>query len=70
MVVEGYGISAYPKPLPKVSNYFGEPYLVIDGDVHDARYLDRGPAIVALRAKGDAIGDTSGFVVSRSQFEG
>lgn len=68
VVVEGFGISAHPKPLPEYSAMFGTTYPVIDGDEHDARYLDRAPAIVALRAKGDAIGDTSGFVVSRNQF--
>ncbi len=68
VVVEGYGISAHPKPLPHLSGMFGIYTPVIDGDVHDVRHMDRGPAIVALRAKGDAIGDTSGFVVSRSEF--
>jgi len=69
VVVEGYGISAHPKPLPERSSYFGESVPVIDGDEHDARYLDRPGSIIALRAKGDAIGDTSGFVVPRSSFE-
>ena len=35
---------------------------VIDGDKHDARYLDRKGVWVGLKAKGDAINDTSGFV--------
>lgn len=35
---------------------------VIDGDVHDYRPADPRGVIVGLRAKGDAIGDTSGFV--------
>lgn len=69
VVVEGYGIAAYPKPLPSHSLLFGEPVPVIDGDEHDARYLDRPGCIVALRAKGDAIGDTTGFVVPKSLFE-
>ncbi len=68
VVVEGYGISAHPKPLPYRSCMFGPYYPVIDGDEHDARYMDKDYAIVALRAKGDAIGDTSGFVVSKHQF--
>ena len=68
VVVEGFGISAHPKPLPNLSAMFGPTYTVVDGDIHDARYLDPVPSIVALRAKGDAIGDTSGFVVSRNQF--
>ena len=69
VVVEGYGISRHPRPLPSMSCMFGPAYSVIDGDTHDARYRDRSPAIVALRAKGDAIGDTSGFVVPRSTFQ-
>ena len=36
---------------------------VIDGDVSDVRFADPIGVIVGLRAKGDAIGDTSGFVV-------
>ena len=37
---------------------------VIDGDEHDARYDDPAGVIVGLRAKGPAILDASGFVVS------
>jgi len=37
-------------------------YRVIDGDEHDFRPADPRGVIVGLRAKGDAIGDTSGFV--------
>jgi hypothetical protein len=37
---------------------------VIDGDEHDARYDDPQGVIVGLRAKGQAIKDTTGFVVS------
>jgi hypothetical protein len=36
---------------------------VIDGDQHDLRFLDPSPVIVGLRAKGDSIKDTSGFVM-------
>jgi hypothetical protein len=35
---------------------------VIDGDAHDARFLDPSGVIVALAAKGRAKRDTSGFV--------
>lgn len=35
---------------------------VIDGDAHDFRFLESGPAIVALKAKGPARKDTSGWV--------
>ena len=40
----------------------GQSVPVIDGDVHDYRPDDGQGVIVGLRAKGDAIGDTSGFV--------
>ena len=46
------------EPLP--ATYGGSP--VIDGDEHDFRPLDPRGVIVGLRAKGDAIGDKSGFV--------
>lgn len=36
---------------------------VIDGDDHDARFLDPAGCIVGLKAKGKARHDTSGFVV-------
>lgn len=40
-------------------------YRVVDGDKHDYRFLDpQGPCIIALKAKGDAKHDTSGFVRS------
>ena len=43
---------------------FFPPDRIIDGDEHDARFLDPGPGyIVALAAKGRAKDDTSGFVV-------
>ena len=38
-------------------------YPVIDGDEHDARFLDPRGVIVGLRAKGIATADTTGFVV-------
>ena len=46
------------KALPVA--FFGRD--VIDGDEHDFRPLDPQGVIVGLRAKGDAIGDKSGFV--------
>lgn len=46
------------KPLP--ASFMGRP--VIDGDEHDFRPADVAGVIVGLRAKGQAIGDTSGFV--------
>ena len=47
------------KTLP--ATYMGRP--VIDGDKHDARFLDPVGCIVGLKAKGKAKKDTSGFVV-------
>lgn len=46
-------------PLP--SQWRGYP--VIDGDIHDLRFLDPKNVIVGLRPKGDAKKDNSGFVV-------
>jgi len=46
------------QPLP--AEFMGHP--VIDGDLSDYRPADPSPCIVGLRAKGDAIGDQSGFV--------
>ena len=37
-------------------------YPVIDGDTHDYRFLDNQPAVVALKPKGPAKDDTTGFV--------
>jgi hypothetical protein len=47
------------KTLP--ATYMGRP--VVDGDKHDARFLDPVGCIVGLKAKGKAKKDTSGFVV-------
>lgn len=47
------------KTLPET--YMGRP--VINGDEHDARFLDPVGCIVGLKAKGKAKQDTSGFVV-------
>ena len=47
-------------PLP--SHYLGAP--VIDGDLHDLRFLDPRGVVVGLRAKGKARADVSGFVVA------
>lgn len=43
------------------SSFWGCP--VIDGDAHDARFLDTAGSIVGLKAKGTAKADTSGFVI-------
>lgn len=44
----------------------GESFNVIDGDLHDLRFLDMPGSIVGLRAKGRARHDQSGFVVPLS----
>ena len=41
----------------------GRKYKVINGDEHDLRFLDPQNCIVALKAKGKARKDLSGFVV-------
>ena len=54
------------KPLPSVFSLMTEQggfdAQVIDGDKTDFRPSDGRGVIVGLRAKGDAIGDASGFV--------
>jgi hypothetical protein len=47
-------------PLP--AKFWG--YRVIDGDLHDLRFLDPKGVVVGLRAKGKAKKDCSGFVQS------
>lgn len=47
------------KTLP--ATYLGRP--VINGDEHDARFLDPKGVVVGLKAKGKARKDASGFVV-------
>jgi hypothetical protein len=61
VVLAGCGSSRYPKPFPATWN----GRRVIDGDLHDVRYLD-SPAVgayVALRPKGRASkAEVGGFV--------
>jgi hypothetical protein len=47
------------KALPETWN----GYSVIDGDLHDLRFIDPKGVVVGLRAKGDAKQDELGFVV-------
>ena len=37
---------------------------VFDGDSDDRRFLDPESHIIGLRAKGDSVNDTTGFVVN------
>lgn len=46
-------------------SFWGHP--VINGDNHDARFLDTAGTIVGLKAKGSAKTDQSGFVIRNSQ---
>ena len=50
------------KPLPTGFEIGGIVWPVINGDEHDFRPADARGVIVGLRAKGQAIGDASGFV--------
>jgi len=47
---------------PQTFTLDGRTFGVVDGDAHDARFLDQPGSIVALAAKGRAKHDTSGFV--------
>jgi hypothetical protein len=53
-------VFAVKKGQPLPATYMDRP--VIDGDESDLRFTDPSGVIVGLRAKGRAIGDTSGFV--------
>lgn len=64
----GYGcavVMAIPRHNPPTTFAIGATqYPTVDGDAHDARFLDPAGSIVALAAKGRAKTDTSGFVRS------
>ena len=44
--------------------HFGQTYLTFNGDKTDLRFLDPSGVVVALKAKGDARADRSGFVIN------
>lgn len=41
-------------------------HVIVDGDLHDIRFLDQGGVVVALKAKGKARKDASGFVIRKA----
>jgi len=49
--------------VDRVLKMFPNVKTMVDGDVHDMRFLDPRGSIVLLKAKGDAKRDHSGFVV-------
>jgi hypothetical protein len=57
-LAKGFNIAAPFREKPE--EFMGYP--VIDGDTHDYRFLDKKHAVVALKPKGLAKQDTSGFV--------
>ncbi len=60
----GKNISVVFRKPPFPAKFWGYP--VIDGDVHDFRFLDPTPCVVALKAKGKgARSDATGFVVDQ-----
>jgi hypothetical protein len=59
----GHNVTVVFRKPPYPSTFWGYP--VIDGDRNDLRFLDPGPCIVALKAKGaGARRDTTGFVLN------
>ena len=48
--------------IPARFTLAGESRATVDGDAHDARFLDPAGSVVILAAKGRAKSDTSGFV--------
>ncbi len=58
MLDQGMNVAAVFHELP--TTWLGYP--VINGDKHDLRFLDNPNSVVGLISKGQAKGDTSGFV--------
>lgn len=52
------------KILPNQFPIMGKDISVVDGDIHDLRFLDTPNTIVGLRAKNKARKDTTGFAIS------
>lgn len=57
------GMQASQGALVVAGGAMSSDWLVVDGDAHDYRPADPKGCIVALKAKGDAKADRSGFVV-------
>jgi hypothetical protein len=50
-------------PLPRKWTVDGLELETVNGDLYDSRFQDPAGSLVLVRAKGEAKGDTSGFVV-------
>lgn len=62
----GFNVAAVFAEIEGLAEFEGRP--VIDGDSHDLRFLEgKQGAWVALKAKGDAKRDTSGFVLNTNK---
>ena len=60
VLASGGNVAVVFKNKPELYN----GYKVVDGDINDLRFLDGTNVVVALKAKGKARIDTSGFVVT------
>lgn len=59
-------IDSSGKPFKKID--LGDEYEVIDGDLHDLRFLDKRGVIVGLSAKGSGGGDTKKLDTGQQRF--
>lgn len=67
LISRGYNVAfVYRGRMPE--SFMGWP--VVDGDETDARWLDPVGVAVALKAKGSAMKDDTGFVVEADEVEG
>lgn len=62
----GFRVAAVFHDINDAATLF-DGHEIIDGDLHDIRFLDAQGAIVALKAKGKARRDSSGFVIQGSK---
>jgi hypothetical protein len=62
ILAAGHNVAVVFRRPPFPRSWWG--YEVVDGDVHDLRFLDPSPRVIGLRAKGKgARADRTGFVV-------